>query len=108
MVPGGANSAARPPVLILAGPTGAGKTDWAIELAERAPVEIVSVDSAMVYRGLDIGTAKPSPQLRARIAHHLIDLCDPAESYSAGRFVHDGGCEPVQIGGLCACVSGQA
>jgi tRNA dimethylallyltransferase len=89
VVPGGANSAARPPVLILAGPTGAGKTDWAIELAERAPVEIVSVDSAMVYRGLDIGTAKPSPQLRARIAHHLIDLCDPAESYSAGRFVHD-------------------
>jgi tRNA dimethylallyltransferase len=89
VAPGGATSAARPPVLILAGPTGAGKTDWAIGLAERAPVEIVSVDSAMVYRGLDIGTAKPSAQLRARIPHHLIDLCDPAESYSAGRFIGD-------------------
>ena len=74
---------------MLAGPTGAGKTDWAIQLAERAPIEIVSVDSAMVYRGLDIGTAKPSPELRARVPHHLIDLCDPAESYSAGRFVVD-------------------
>jgi tRNA dimethylallyltransferase len=88
-VPGAAKSADRLPVLMLAGPTGAGKTDWAIQLAERAPIEIVSVDSAMVYRGLDIGTAKPSPELRARVPHHLIDLCDPAESYSAGRFVVD-------------------
>lgn len=77
------------PVLILTGPTGAGKSDWAIRLAERAPVEIVSVDSALVYRGLDIGTAKPSRAERTRIPHHLIDLCDPAESYSAGRFVLD-------------------
>ena len=88
-MPGAAKSADRLPVLMLAGPTGAGKTDWAIQLAERAPIEIVSVDSAMVYRGLDIGTAKPSPELRARVPHHLIDLCDPAESYSAGRFVVD-------------------
>jgi len=77
------------PVLLLAGPTGVGKTDWAIELAESAPIEIVSVDSALVYRGLDIGTAKPQQQVRARIPHHLIDLCDPAETYSAGRFVGD-------------------
>ena len=77
------------PVYVLAGPTGAGKTDWAIRLAERAPVEIVSVDSALVYRGLDIGTAKPSRELRARVPHHLIDICDPAERYSAGRFVTD-------------------
>ena len=77
------------PVFVLTGPTGAGKTDWAVRLAERAAVEIVSVDSAQVYRGLDIGTAKPSRELRARIPHHLIDLCDPAESYSAGRFVAD-------------------
>jgi len=77
------------PVYVLTGPTGAGKTDWAIHLAERAPVEIVSVDSALVYRGLDIGTAKPSRELRARVPHHLIDICDPVESYSAGRFVTD-------------------
>jgi tRNA dimethylallyltransferase len=77
------------PVLVLAGPTGAGKSAWAIRLAEQAPVEIVSVDSALVYRGLDIGTAKPSAAERGRIPHHLIDICDPADSYSAGRFVQD-------------------
>jgi tRNA dimethylallyltransferase len=80
---------AKLPVLVLAGPTGAGKSDWALRLAAQAPVEIVSVDSAMVYRGLDIGTAKPSREVRTRIPHHLIDICDPAESYSAGRFVAD-------------------
>ena len=78
-----------PAVLVLAGPTGAGKTEWAVRVAESAPVEIVSVDSALVYRGLDIGTAKPAPELRQRIPHHLIDIRDPAESYSAGEFVHD-------------------
>ena len=66
---------------------GEGWTDWAARLAERAPMEIVSMDSALVYRGLDIGTAKPPKALRQRIPHHLIDICDPAESYSAGRFV---------------------
>ena len=80
---------AKLPVLILAGPTGAGKSDWALRLAAQAPVEIVSVDSAMVYRGLDIGTAKPAREVRASIPHHLIDICDPGESYSAGRFVVD-------------------
>jgi tRNA dimethylallyltransferase len=80
---------ARGPVIVLTGPTGTGKTDWAVRLAERLPVEIVSVDSALVYRGLDIGTAKPSRELRDRVAHHLIDLCDPSEIYSAGRFVED-------------------
>lgn len=82
----GAPSAALP-VLILTGPTGSGKSGWAERLAEEAPVELVSVDSAQVYRGMDIGTAKPSLALRARIPHHLIDVCDPAEGYSAGRFV---------------------
>ncbi|HTT43242.1 MAG TPA: tRNA (adenosine(37)-N6)-dimethylallyltransferase MiaA [Steroidobacteraceae bacterium] len=81
--------AARAPILMLTGPTGAGKTDWAVALAEHAPVEIVSVDSALVYRGLDIGTAKPAPSLRARIPHHLVDICEPNESYSAGRFLRD-------------------
>src|SRR5262245_49618108 len=71
------------------GPTGAGKTDLALELAERLPVEIVSVDSAMVYRGLDIGSGKPSRETLARHPHHLVDILDPAESYSAGRFVRD-------------------
>ncbi len=80
---------AQAPVLVLYGPTGTGKTDWAVALAGELPVEIVSVDSALVYRGLDVGTAKPSAVLRGRIPHHLIDLCDPAESYSAGRFVRD-------------------
>ncbi|HKT71309.1 MAG TPA: tRNA (adenosine(37)-N6)-dimethylallyltransferase MiaA [Steroidobacteraceae bacterium] len=77
------------PVWILTGPTGAGKSDWAIRLAQDRAVEIVSVDSALVYRGLDIGTAKPSRAVRDRVPHHLIDICDPAETYSAGRFVTD-------------------
>lgn len=76
-------------VLVLTGPTGTGKTDFAARLAATLPIEIVSVDSALVYKGLDIGTAKPPRELRARIPHHLIDICDPAESYSAGRFVAD-------------------
>jgi tRNA dimethylallyltransferase len=77
------------PVFVLTGPTGVGKSDWAIRLAREAPVEIVSVDSALVYRGLDIGSAKPPYGLRERIPHHLIDICEPTESYSAGRFVAD-------------------
>ncbi|RMD80373.1 MAG: tRNA (adenosine(37)-N6)-dimethylallyltransferase MiaA, partial [Gammaproteobacteria bacterium] len=71
------------------GPTASGKSALALALAERFPVEIVSVDSAQVYRGLDIGTAKPPPALRARVPHHLIDVCDPAEAYSAARFRED-------------------
>jgi tRNA dimethylallyltransferase len=78
-----------PLILVLTGPTGVGKTDWAVRLAEDAPVEIVSADSALVYRGLDIGTAKPPAAVRARVPHHLIDICDPVEGYSAGRFVAD-------------------
>ena len=79
----------RLPVFVLAGPTGAGKTEWALRLAATAPVEIVSVDSALVYRGLDIGTAKPPRAVRTATPHHLIDICEPTESYSAGRFVVD-------------------
>jgi tRNA dimethylallyltransferase len=77
------------PVFVLTGPTGVGKSDWAIRLAEEAPVEIVSVDSALVYRGLNIGAAKPTHAVRDRVSHHLIDICDPTETYSAGRFVTD-------------------
>jgi tRNA dimethylallyltransferase len=77
------------PAILLMGPTGAGKTDVAVQLAERLPLEIVSVDAAMVYRGMDIGTAKPSAEVQARAPHQLIDLIDPVESYSAARFVGD-------------------
>jgi tRNA dimethylallyltransferase len=78
-----------PEAVLIAGPTCAGKTALALELAERFPVEIVSVDSAQVYRGMDVGTSKPPAALRARVPHHLIDVCDPAERYSAGRFRRD-------------------
>jgi tRNA dimethylallyltransferase len=78
-----------PTYLCLAGPTASGKTAAALAIAEALPVEIVSVDSALVYRGMDIGTAKPSPAELARAPHHLIDLIDPAEAYSAARFVLD-------------------
>ena len=80
---------AAPAAVLLAGPTCSGKSALALELAERFPVEIVSVDSAQVYRGMDIGTSKPSASIRADVPHHLIDICDPAETYSAGRFRRD-------------------
>jgi len=75
--------------LVLLGPTGSGKSALALELARRHPVEIVSVDSAQVYRGLDIGTAKPSAAERATVIHHLLDLRDPGQPYSAADFVRD-------------------
>jgi tRNA dimethylallyltransferase len=78
-----------PLALVLTGPTGSGKSAWAARLARELPIEIISVDSAQVFRGMDIGTAKPDAATRARIVHHLIDIRDPAERYSAGEFVHD-------------------
>ncbi len=75
--------------ILLMGPTGAGKTDLAVELAAEWPVEIISVDSALVYRGMDIGTGKPSREILARVPHHLVDILDPSEPYSAGQFVRD-------------------
>ncbi|WP_127477558.1 tRNA (adenosine(37)-N6)-dimethylallyltransferase MiaA [Sulfurivermis fontis] len=80
---------ALPPAILLMGPTAAGKTDLAVELVERLPCDIVSVDSALVYRGMDIGTAKPDAALLERAPHRLIDILDPAESYSAARFRAD-------------------
>ena len=73
----------------LTGPTACGKTELALGLAERLPLEIVSMDSAMVYRGLDIGTAKPAASVRARVPHHLVDVVEPTDAYSAGRFARD-------------------
>ena len=75
--------------LCLAGPTAAGKTAAALAIARALPVEIVSVDSALVYRGMDIGTAKPSTAERAEVPHHLVDIVDPREAYSAAAFVAD-------------------
>ena len=71
------------------GPTAAGKTDLALEIAKRFPVEIISVDSALVYRGMDIGTAKPAPEILQNYPHHLVDILDPTERYSAGSFRED-------------------
>jgi tRNA dimethylallyltransferase len=97
------------PAILLMGPTASGKSAIALELAQRLPIEIVSVDSAQVYRGMDIGTAKPDAATRARVAHHLLDLIDPDQSYSAARFRSDAlaaiagirsrGCIPLLVGG---------
>ena len=77
------------PAVLLMGPTASGKSALALALAERVRGEIVSVDSAQVYRGMNIGTAKPGARERTRVSHHLIDIVDPSERYSAARFVHD-------------------
>ena len=73
----------------LLGPTASGKSALALKVASELPVEIVSLDSALVYRGMDIGTAKPNADLRALVPHHLIDIIDPDQSYSAGRWRED-------------------
>ena len=78
-----------PAVIFLMGPTASGKTDVAVRLVEDLPCEIISVDSAMVYRGMDIGTAKPDAEIQSKAPHRLIDICDPAEAYSAAQFVED-------------------
>jgi tRNA dimethylallyltransferase len=95
--------------VFLMGPTGAGKSDLALRLAAEFPLEIVSTDSAMVYRGMDIGTAKPDLATRSTVPHHLIDIRDPAMTYSAGDFVLDAaaamediwrrGRQPLFVGG---------
>lgn len=77
------------PAVFLLGPTAAGKSALALAIAGRLPCEIVSVDSGQVYRGMDIGTAKPDAATRAAVAHHLIDIRDPDQSYSAGEFRQD-------------------
>lgn len=78
-----------PPALFLMGPTASGKTQVAVELAQQLPVEIISVDSALVYRDMNIGTAKPEAAVLAHAPHHLIDIIDPTDAYSAAAFRHD-------------------
>jgi tRNA dimethylallyltransferase len=87
------------PVLMLAGPTGVGKSSLAQHLAEEWDAEIVSADARQVYRELDVGTAKPSEADRARVSHHLIDICSPEERYSAARFVRDARAALTEIAG---------
>ncbi|WP_192034788.1 tRNA (adenosine(37)-N6)-dimethylallyltransferase MiaA [Halomonas sp. YLGW01] len=99
----------RPLAILLMGPTAAGKTDLAMALHERLGCELISVDSAMVYRGMDIGTAKPSPEELARAPHRLIDIRDPAEPYSAEDFRQDALGEMAaisQAGGIPLLVGG--
>ncbi|MBN6068694.1 tRNA (adenosine(37)-N6)-dimethylallyltransferase MiaA [Aggregatibacter actinomycetemcomitans] len=79
----------KPLAIFLMGPTASGKTDLAIQLRQHLPVEVISVDSALIYRGMDIGTAKPSKAELSLAPHRLIDICDPAESYSAANFRTD-------------------
>ena len=78
-----------PPVIFLMGPTAAGKTDLAIELVQQRACEIISVDSAQIYQGMDVGSAKPDAATLALAPHHLINICDPLEAYSAARFRTD-------------------
>ncbi|MFP4160467.1 MAG: tRNA (adenosine(37)-N6)-dimethylallyltransferase MiaA [Ectothiorhodospira sp.] len=97
------------PVVFLMGPTATGKTDLALRLVRELPCEIISVDSAMVYRGMDVGTSKPSPEILGAVPHHLVDILDPAQSYSAARFrddalglveaIHARGRVPLLVGG---------
>lgn len=99
----------RPLAILLMGPTASGKTDLAMALQDHLGVELISVDSAMVYRGLDIGTAKPSPEELRRAPHHLIDIRDPAEPYSAAQFREDAQREMRRIsaaGGVPLLVGG--
>ena len=98
-----------PHVIFIMGPTASGKTDLAVQLYEKIDCEIISVDSALVYRGMDIGTAKPNKQLLEKVAHRLIDICDPSEAYSAASFmkdaneaikeIHEKGKTPLLVGG---------
>ena len=78
-----------PPIICLTGPTAAGKSAATLALAQRWPIEIITMDSATIYRGMDIGTAKPSAQEQAQVRHHLLDIRDPVQSYSAAEFSRD-------------------
>ena len=103
------SGSAMPGVICVMGPTASGKTQLALDLYERIPCEIISVDSALVYRGMDIGTAKPEPEVLEKIPHRLIDIRDPSEPYSAAEFgadamsaiadIHNSGKIPLLVGG---------
>ncbi len=88
-----------PPLIVICGPTAAGKTALALQLAEHLPIEVISADSRQVYRGLDIGTAKPTLDELARVPHHLIDVVEPDEPFTAADFARRGRQAAVEIGG---------
>ncbi|PFG09562.1 tRNA (adenosine(37)-N6)-dimethylallyltransferase MiaA [Marinobacter sp. LV10MA510-1] len=90
-------AAALPPAIFIMGPTASGKTDLALQLCKHLPCDIISVDSAMIYRGMDIGTAKPSAAELALAPHRLIDICDPTDTYSAADFRRDALAEMAKI-----------
>jgi tRNA dimethylallyltransferase len=102
-------AAARPPLLVIAGPTGVGKTAAAVALAARVPLEVISADSRQVYRGMDVATGKPTADERAAVRHHLIDVVEPDQAFDAARFaaaardliadVHARGRLPAVVGG---------
>jgi len=99
----------KPVVIAIMGPTASGKTDLALALARAMPVSLISVDSAMIYRGMDIGTAKPDATTLAEFPHALVDILDPAESYSVKRFCEDARChirQAVEAGQLPVLVGG--
>ena len=105
----GREATSRPPLVALVGPTGSGKSDLALALADRLPAEILVADSRQVYRGMDLGTAKPTPEQRAAVPHHLLDLVAPDEAFTAAQWVelarttlHDvaaRGAVPLVVGG---------
>ena len=84
-------------LVVIVGPTGVGKTEISISLAERVNAEIISADSRLFYRGMDIGTAKPTPEERARVPHHLIDVADPDDAWSLARFQRAAGSQIMEI-----------
>src|SRR5690554_5174977 len=86
-----------PPAIFLMGPTASGKTDLALQLVDTLSCEIISVDSALIYRGMDIGSAKPSPELLQAYPHHLVDILEPTQSYSAAQFRADALAAMAQI-----------
>lgn len=90
----------KPPAIFLMGPTASGKTGAAMVMAEQLPVQLVNVDSAQIYRGMDIGTAKPGGEFRARYPHKLMDILDPAERYSAAQFRADALREMAEISAM--------
>src|SRR5687767_2744479 len=102
-------AAARPPLLVIAGPTGVGKTAAAVALGARVPLEVISADSRQVYRGMDVATGKPTRTERAAVPHHLIDVVDPDQAFDAARFaaaartliveIHARGRLPAVVGG---------
>jgi tRNA dimethylallyltransferase len=98
----------KPPLLVVAGPTGVGKTAAVVELARRLPIEVISADSRQVYRGMDVATGKPTAEEQRAVAHHLIDVVDPDDRYHAARFRLDaeGAIEAVQSRGRLPVVVG--